>query len=527
MYPYMLECNPFPASTVARRDNAVFLGGRRWKIARNKIKENILKADVQISVIIGPYGVGKTHLVFNLLNFFEDKGFITSYTELSGLASGENPVIKAISHLLDAFFEFREEIVRGAIKKLDGEGMLNKVLNLNFSRFGAWRMRKKLNRYLNRDENVRLSYTEKMFFRDTVLTMLEEMGVDRRMTKVLLFSYSWKNILQTMDSAVSALSAMADVLRITGKDRIVIAFDELDILEQKSSPHDITEPFRNLINNLPTNVHVILAITRTAMDRVQTIDPGLYRRLDDKSKVCIVFLENPDNEEELFEIIRDILEDAGAEMDIRGEKELRNLCKVVFDKKKERPLSESLTLFNTLFEMVKGKGTNIERACELLGVSLISREQIVEQPKEIENAIRNLCFRLKEAGYIRKVHERGKRINLKSGGWRVADIFFEDNDGKWVAGEVKVRNEFLGASNLYIPEIMREGFFKEGGERKRVDRAIIWYIATGLSDEVEREIEKLRGEGKILDIVKLSGEEVMVLKEAKDLETEGRRLMII
>jgi hypothetical protein len=293
-------------------------------------------------------------------------------------------------------------------------------------------------------------------------------------------------------------------------------------------------------------MHIIFAITATAMDRIATMDAGFYRRITDKSTACNQVLENPNDEEELFGVIKDILGEAGAKMDIRGgdEDEIRNVCKVVYDKKKERPLSESLTFFNTLFEMVDGNSVDIKKsAYELVGEKTlqISPEPIVidgaERSKEIEKAIRSLCFKLKEMERIRKVHPTGKRIYLKKG-WKVADVFFEDNEGKIVAGEVKVRREFLESSNLHIPEIMREGFLKEGGKKKRVDRAIIWYLVKGLSDEVEREIEELRREDKEVDEVKMEEREVEeLMKKLKDKEVEkvgvdvlemyGKKLRII
>jgi hypothetical protein len=535
MYPYMLKQNPFPASQTARRDQSDFVGGRRWKAARDKIKESIMVGQ-PISVIVGPYGVGKTHLVFNLLNFFEQKDFIISYIELSGLLSGENPVIKAVSQLMDSFRGFREEAVRSMIRSLMDEGRLNTILDLNFSRFGAWKMRKKLDRYLDRGEVVRLSREEKLFLRDTVLMLLDEKGVDKGTAKVLLFSHSWKNILQTMDSAVNALSAMTDIFRFIRKDRIVIAFDELDILEQKSDPHDITESFRNLINNLPVNVFLIFAITTSARRKISSSDPGLYSRLDVMGKVCTESLENPDNELELFEVIKDILKDADADMDLRDEDELKEVCKLVFDKRKERPLRESLTLFNTLFESVGGDRKNIMRkTCELLGIEREehreeeSGEDKPEKSRNIQLAIINLCTKLNNIEKIKMVHERGKQIKLKGGGYNVTDVFFADNEGKWVAGEVKVGSELEDAFKLHIPEIMRKGLFVYRGEEKKVDRAILWYHAKVLSSEVESKIEELRREGKEVDTVKISKRELMKLKnlEDSDLEALGKRLGII
>ena len=528
MYPFKLKQNPFPVNTVAKRRDSVFLGGRRWKVARDRIKESIVNDAKPITVIVGPYGVGKTHLVFNLLNSFEDKGFTTSYIELSGLSSGENPVTKAISQLLHAFRGFREGLVRGVMRMLEEEGTLKEIVRVNFSRFRAWRVRKKVSRYVNAGAEVPLSHEERMFFRDTVLTMLEEQGVDRRMTKSILFAHSWETMLQTMDSTVNALSAMAGLVRIAGKNRIVMAFDELDILEQKDDPHEITEPFRNLINNLPANAHLIFAITKTAMDRVQMVDPGLYRRLDDKNKVCIEFLENPNSEAELFDVVNGILEDAGAERDSKGEDELREVCRLVFTKKKERPLSESLTFFSTLFEMANKNGATMRaKAYELLDVeprmivTTVKKEDAKEsaaKSKQLEDAIRLLCFRLKEIGKVRKVHERGKRIILKNGKWRVADVFLQDNEGRWVAGEVKVRTEFVEALNVHIPEIVRDGMFKDGSVEKHVDRAVLWYLAKGLSADVEGELEELRRKNPV-DAIRMDEREISELMELVEKET--------
>ena len=535
MYPYMLNQNPFPASQAARRDQSDLVGGRKWKAARDKIKESILSGQ-PISVIVGPYGVGKTHLVFNLLNFFEQKDFISSYIELSGLVSGENPVIKAVSQLMDSFRRFREEVVRSMIRYLIDDGRLNTILKLNFSRFGARRMRKKLSRYLDGYGSIKLSREEKLFLRDTILMILEEKGVDKGTANVLLFSHSWKKKLQTMDSAVNVLSAMTVIFRFIKNNRILIAFDELDILEQKSDPHDITESFRNLINNLPVNVFLIFAITTSARRKISSSDPGLYSRLDVMSKVCTETLENPDNELELFEVIKDILKDANADMDLKDEDELRQICKLVFDKRKERPLRESLTLFNTLFERVGSDRKEIlSKSCELLGIEREayregeSGEDNPEKSRIIQLALIDLCTRLKELEKIKMVHERGKQIKLKGGGHNVTDVFFADNQGKWVAGEVKVRSDFVDALKLHIPDIMRKGFFLYSGEEKEVDRAILWYHAKGLSSEVESKIEELRREGKEIDTVKISKSEVMKLKnlEVSDLEAVGKRLGII
>ena len=536
MYPYRLKQNPFPASQAARREQSEFVGGRRWKAARDKIKGSILVGQ-PISVIVGPYGVGKTHLVFNLLNFFEQKDFIISYIELSGLVSGENPVIKAVSQLMDSFRGFREDVVRSMIRSLMDDGRLNTILELNFSRFGAWKMRKKLDRYCDGNDGVRLSREEKLFLRDTVLMLLDEKGVDKGTAKVLLFSHSWKKILQTMNSAVKALSVMTGIFRFIRTNRIVIAFDELDILEQKSDPQVITESFRNLINNLPVNVFLIFAITTSARRKISSTDPGLYSRLDVTSKVCTESLENPDNEVELFEVIRDILKEADADMDLRDEDELKEVCKLVYDKRKERPLRESLTLFNTVFEMVDGNGKNImKKTCELLGIEREEHreeengEDNPEKSRNIQLAIINLCTKLKDIEKIKMVHERGKQIKLKGRrGYNVTDVFFADNEGKWVAGEVKVRTELVDAFKLHIPEIMRKGFFVYSGEEKKVDRAILWYHAKGLSSEVESKIEELRKDGKEVDMVKISKREAMTLKnlEDSDLEACGKRLGII
>lgn len=537
MYPYGLKENPFPSSPAAKMGTPSVLGGKRWKRARDRIRDCILEK-MPVSVIVGPYGVGKTKVVSNLLEALEEEGFITVYVELS---SGGNPIRRITDNLFKKFCGLRQEIVHRTLKDLDEDGTLRELLRTSFGGIKAWRELKKLRKYLEGGGGIKLRFKEINFLRNCLLTKLIAEDLDREVGKLILFS-SLK-LDDDMDS-VKAMLVMANLISPLKKG-VVLAFDELDILEWESNPFSITNSFRNLFNNLPENSHLVFAITDKAMYKLPVIDPGFHRRLTDKGKNHIVNLENPSNHEELFEVVRDIIEQGGRRIKKEiEEEELRECCKLIFDEilRKENRLSDCLTFFNTLLEIIKNEGRDCVQTGDVLKALSMPPEErlkkgwqaipLAEKSKKLETAIRELCFKLAENKWIKGVHERGKRIYLPSGGQGVADVFFTNNQGKRICGEVKVVKEFVETSNFNIPEILKKGSC-EKDRKEEVDGAIIWYMGKGLSDKVRSEIQRLKKMGKEVISVRLSEDEAIDIVGLKGgtskeiLREYGEKLKII
>ncbi|MDQ4066849.1 MAG: hypothetical protein M3114_04615, partial [Thermoproteota archaeon] len=99
MYPYRLDCNPYPSSSTPTLSDALILGGKRHKEAKAAMVSCIsdlcskisvgtaIDKDFRLVTMIQDVGSGKTHLALHAKSVKEvSDSAIVSYTDLSQIS---------------------------------------------------------------------------------------------------------------------------------------------------------------------------------------------------------------------------------------------------------------------------------------------------------------------------------------------------------------------------------------------------------------------------------------------------------
>ena len=459
-YPYGLKMNPFSHVPTPSLTAAKVLGGRRWKEAKERIlicidelRESMLRGqkDFMIMSIVGPLGTGKTHLALHMKTLKDE--FECAYIDLTriepkDLQSIYLAIIKELGH--GFFQELRNGLILNLVDKTEkgnksakkalGIGIIDRIIGrrpIDIAK-GIVEKRRSMNIYALRDAFPEL--VDDATF-ESVLNTISE-------------NSNWFLEVKDFNEALKKLKSLTRVLCSLGRV-LLIEVDEI------SASKPLMDGLKAIINEKPPGV-VLVTILRSEVEKeIANADPSLADRLQKAS--FTYFLSQPDDPEEIWDIIKEYLKFHKALISEEDGEVLKNLIKYAYSEFGINELRGILALIREALELAKGSWRisedhligaiiRIRPTAELRGsimripipdylrIIKASTKTYEEISDNLTRAIRDLGRYLFMRGAIFYAHGASRRIDTPGGSrnFRLADVYLEEKDGKKVIVNVKI-----------------------------------------------------------------------------------------
>ncbi|MCP8315505.1 MAG: hypothetical protein H3Z51_01395 [archaeon] len=458
-YPYELKINPFSHVPTPSLTSAKVLGGRRWKevkerilICVNELKESMLRGqnDFMIVNIVGPLGTGKTHLALHMKTLKDE--FECAYIDLTriepkDLQSIYLAIVKELGN--DFFHELHNRLILNLGERAEmNDKSAKKVLKIGI-----------IDRIIGRRPiNIAKEIIEqkRSINVDALKEVCPELDDDVCESGLTIISDNSGWFLEAKDfnEALKKLKGFTRVSCSLGRV-LLIEIDEI------STNKSLMDGLKAIINEKPSGV-VLVTILRsgTEMEMVNA-DPSLADRL--KKAPFTYFLSQPDDPEEIWDIIKEYLKFHNAIISEEDGEALKSLIKYAHIEFGMNEIRELLALMREALELAKGSErisedhligaiTRIRPTSELRGSMMhipipdylriikTSTKTYDEISNNMIRAIRDLGRYLFMRDAIFYAHGASRRIDTPGGSrsFRLADVYLEEKDGKKVVVNVKM-----------------------------------------------------------------------------------------
>lgn len=458
-YPYGLKINPFSHVPTPSLTAAKVLGGRRWKdvkerilICVNEIKESILKGQKDFSIvsIVGPLGTGKTHLALHMKTLKDEFG--CAYIDLTRIEPKDlqNVYLTIVRELGEDFLhELSNKIVLKLGERAErGDKSARKALRIGIiDRIFGRRPTKIAKEIIEKRRSI-----DTYALRETFPDMLDEEF--ESVLNVLSKNLNWFLDVKDFNDALRKLKGLTGVSCDLGKV-LLIEIDEI------SSNKPLMDGLKAIINEKLPGVVLVTILRSEVMAEMSNVDPSLADRL--QKAPFTYFLAQPDDPEEIWDIIKEYLRFHDALISEEDSEALKNLIKYAFSEFGMNNLRDVLALMREAFEIAKGneriKEDHIIGAIVRIRPHAELRDSLMRIPipdyfriiktstktyEEISDnltrAIRDLGRYLFMKGAIFYAHGASRRIDTPGGSksFRLADLYLEEKDGRKVVVNVKI-----------------------------------------------------------------------------------------
>jgi len=458
-YPYGLKINPFSHVPTPSLTAAKVLGGRRWKeikerilICVNELKESMLKGQKNFSIvnIVGPLGTGKTHLALHM-KILRDK-FDCAYIDLTRIEPKDlqNIYLSIIKELGEGFFhELRNKIVLNIGDRAErGDKSARKVLRIGIrDRIFRRRPTRIAKEVIEKRRSID-TYALREAFSDMLDDAFESV------LNILSENLNWFLEAKDFNEALRKLKGLTRVSCNIGRV-LLIEVDEI------SANKSLMDGLKAIINEKPPGVVLVTILRSEVMEEICNADPSLADRL--QKAPFTYFLAQPDDPEEIWDIIKEYLKFHNAVISKEDGEELKNLIKYAFSEFGMNNLRDILALMREAFEIAKGSERiredhligaiirirpNAELRDSLMRIPIPDYFRIIktstktyeEISDNLTRAIRDLGKYLFMKGAIFYAHGASRRIDTPGGSksFRLADLYLEEKDGRKVVVNVKI-----------------------------------------------------------------------------------------
>jgi hypothetical protein len=458
-YPYGLKINPFSHVPTPSLTAAKVLGGRRWKeikerilICVNELKESMLKGQKNFSIvnIVGPLGTGKTHLALHM-KILRDK-FDCAYIDLTRIEPKDlqNIYLSIIKELGEGFFhELRNKIVLNIGDRAErGDKSAKKVLRIGImDRIFRRRPTRIAKEVIEKRRSID-TYALREAFSDMLDDAFESV------LNILSENLNWFLEAKDFNEALRKLKGLTRVSCNIGRV-LLIEVDEI------SANKSLMDGLKAIINEKPPGVVLVTILRSEVMEEICNADPSLADRL--QKAPFTYFLAQPDDPEEIWDIIKEYLKFHNAVISKEDGEELKNLIKYAFSEFGMNNLRDILALMREAFEIAKGSERiredhligaiirirpNAELRDSLMRIPIPDYFRIIktstktyeEISDNLTRAIRDLGKYLFMKGAIFYAHGASRRIDTPGGSksFRLADLYLEEKDGRKVVVNVKI-----------------------------------------------------------------------------------------
>ncbi|MCP8321436.1 MAG: hypothetical protein H3Z52_10940 [archaeon] len=458
-YPYELKINPFSHVPTPSLTSAKVLGGRRWKevkerilICVNELKESMLRGqnDFMIVNIVGPLGTGKTHLALHMKTLKDE--FECAYIDLTriepkDLQSIYLAIVKELGN--DFFHELHNRLILNlgeraemndkSAKKVLKIGIIDRIIGRRPINIAKEIIEKKRSINVDALKEVFPELDDDVF--ESVLNIISE-------------NSGWFLEAKDFNEALKKLKGFTRVSCSLGRV-LLIEIDEI------STNKSLMDGLKAIINEKPSGV-VLVTILRsgTEMEMVNA-DPSLADRL--KKAPFTYFLSQPDDPEEIWDIIKEYLKFHNAIISEEDGEALKSLIKYAHIEFGMNEIRELLALMREALELAKGSERisedhligaiiRIRPTSELRGSMMhipipdylriikTSTKTYEEISDNMTRAIRDLGRYLFMRDAIFYAHGASRRIDTPGGSrsFRLADVYLEEKDGKKIVVNVKM-----------------------------------------------------------------------------------------
>jgi hypothetical protein len=458
-YPYGLKINPFSHVPTPSLTAAKVLGGRRWKeikerilICVNELKESMLKGQKNFSIvnIVGPLGTGKTHLALHM-KILRDE-FDCAYIDLTRIEPKDlqNIYLSIIKELGEGFFhELRNKIVLNIGDRAErGDKSARKVLRIGImDRIFRRRPTRIAKEVIEKRRSID-TYALREAFSDMLDDAFESV------LNILSENLNWFLEAKDFNEALRKLKGLTRVSCNIGRV-LLIEVDEI------SANKSLMDGLKAIINEKPPGVVLVTILRSEVMEEICNADPSLADRL--QKAPFTYFLAQPDDPEEIWDIIKEYLKFHNAVISKEDGEELKNLIKYAFSEFGMNNLRDILALMREAFEIAKGSERiredhligaiirirpNAELRDSLMRIPIPDYFRIIktstktyeEISDNLTRAIRDLGKYLFMKGAIFYAHGASRRIDTPGGSksFRLADLYLEEKDGRKVVVNVKI-----------------------------------------------------------------------------------------
>ncbi|MEM3451124.1 MAG: hypothetical protein QXD42_05480 [Nitrososphaerales archaeon] len=458
-YPYGLKINPFSHVPTPSLTAAKVLGGRRWKevkerilICVNELKESILKGQKVFSImnIVGPLGTGKTHLALHMKTLRE--GFDCAYIDITRIEPKDlqNIYLTIVRELGEDFFhELRKNIVLDLGERAEkGDKSARKALKISIiDRIFGRRPIRIAKEVIEKRRNID-TYDLKDAFPDM------NSGAFKSILNILSGNLNWFLEVKDFSEALGKLKSLAEVLCNLGKV-LLIEIDEI------SANKNLMDGLKAIINEKLPGVILVTILRSEVMEEISNADPSLADRL--QKAPFIYFLAQPEDPEEIWDIVKEYLIFHGALIGEEDGESLKSIIKYAFSEFGMNKLRDILALMREVFEIAKGNERiredhlieaiirirpNAELRDSLMHIPIPDYFRIIKTSTKtyeeiaynLTRAIRDLGKYLFMRGAIFYAHGASRRIDTPGGSksFRLADLYLEEKDGRKVVVNVKI-----------------------------------------------------------------------------------------
>jgi len=487
-YPYGLEINPFSHVPTPSLTAAKVLGGRRWKGVKERIlicvkelNESMNKGQKVFSIvnIVGPLGTGKTHLALHMKTLKDE--FECAYVDLTRIEPKDLPSVYL------------------AIVKELGEGFFHELRNKLILKLGDRAERGEK----NARKALRIGIIDRIFGRSPI-RIAQEIVEKRRSMDVYALREAFPDILDD-DAFESVFNILSENLnwfleakdfnealrKIKGLARVSCSLGRVLLIEidEISVNKPLMDGLKAIINEKPPGVVLVTILRSEVMTEMSNADPSLADRL--QKAPFTYFLAQPDDPEEIWDIIKEYLKFHYAVISEQDGEALKNLIKYAFSEFGMNKIRDVLALMREAFEIAKGSERiredhligaiirirpNAELRDSLMRIPIPDYFRIIktstktyeEISDNLTRAIRDLGRYLFMKGAIFYAHGASRRIDTPGGSrsFRLADLYLEEKDGRKVVVNVKM-SEKECLTRQEIEDTL------EMVEHGRVDQAII------------------------------------------------------
>ncbi|MGQ9468634.1 MAG: hypothetical protein ACUVTD_02220 [Nitrososphaerales archaeon] len=459
-YPYGLKINPFSHVPTPSLTAAKVLGGRRWKevkerilICINELKESMLRGqrDFMIVNIAGPLGTGKTHLALHMKTLKDE--FECAYIDLTRIEPKDlqRIYLAIVKELGDDFFhELRNKLILNLVERAEkGNNSAKKALRIGvIDRIIGRRPINIAKDIIEKRRSINISS-----LRDAFPELIDD-EVFESVLNILSENSSWFLEAKDFNEALKKLKGFTRISCSSGKV-LLIEIDEI------SANKPLMDGLKAIINEKPSGVALVTILRSEVETEITNADPSLADRL--QKAHFTYFLSQPDDPEEIWDIIKEYLKFHNAIISEEDGEALKNLIKYAYSEFGMNNLREILALMREALELAKGSERisedhligaiiRIRPTVELRGSMMhipipdylriikTSTKTYEEISDNLTRAIRDLGRYLFMRDAIFYAHGASRRIDTPGGSrsFRLADVYLEEKDGKKIVVNVKM-----------------------------------------------------------------------------------------
>jgi hypothetical protein len=358
MYPYNLNKNPFPSSPTPNLNDALILGGKRHKEARNSIfscikeleknKESNGSTDnFRIITVIQDVGSGKTHLTLNIKISEIKENTTISYLDLSQVYPKTIPSI--YQSIINGFqsnylYNLKKELLYYVSDKTKVNNKISKkVFKLGFFESLTGKgIDHKILQILERDLEPDLEYIDS--FLDTDYNR-SEISIIK---KIILDQFEDKESITLIDM-INRLSILSKLNLQFFSKLSLYQFDEFD------NNRETISFMKALINAHIPNTVLMLILTPAAYLKISSEDSSVFDRLEKANYK--IDLAGSNSFEEISNIVLEYIKfySHNTPIPYKAQMELLSKIKILYDDFDFRNIRSILNIMYNAFEVAEDK----------------------------------------------------------------------------------------------------------------------------------------------------------------------------